>query len=804
MKNKIYNPNPLAKWSDKLDPKYGLAYAQLIVKDWFKGSNGKNGIADDCEYANRRDYIINKRLMARGEQDAKAFKDHMARQEGSEDYLNLDWRIINISGKFCRVVSNGIRDDYYNLDIRANDRHTLLRKKEKMDERRNTMRAMPMLKQVKEKLNLDLIPKGFIPADEKELQLYSEIEDRPKIEIAEEIIIKYIKDTNDFEVLENQKNKDLVEVGISSERTWTDPINGVQFEYVDPEYLVHSYVRRNDFSDAYYYAYIDEITIDDIKRESDFDDDKIRKIANAYMGLNKRYDNTSSCRLEDLLDYKVNVVRYCFKTSKTDVWKANKKDGKVIKAKKRDENYNPPERADYGKISRTKDTWIEGTHILDSEYVYNHKECENIIRDERNKAISPFGVQATDIYKNKLRSFQDDIEPLANQMQYTHLKIQHLQAELKPDLTVINQDALADLSGSGDQKKMWTETLNLLNVKGVVIEKAVDMGEMGIQNKQAARPSASPQGSALAALLNTWAHYYNVIRETTGVNPARDGSLPADALLGVNQMAQLASNTATQHIVDASIRFNKALCEKISSRIHNIFKSKSDGAKKLKEMYERAVGKQNLEALEVMADRHLHDFGFTVNMIPTQRELKEFSEDLSISLQEGLIDVEVKHEAQRIARTNMKLASQYLFYMRGKRRTELMEERAKESQIKSKNDIAAANAARQAEVKAYGIKTQMDLKKESQMAQIEVFKEQGLLQIKEPTEQRKFQQEVFLKQLEVASNFELNKFKEQAKDDRVDKQSTQQSKMIKQRKPDAEAPIDFTNTDIFKDIFRAS
>lgn len=803
MKNKIYSPDPLASWKDKLSPEYGLAYVQSIVKDWFAGSNGSIGISEDCGYATRRNYIINKRRVARGEQNEKLFKDHMARQEGDLSYHNLDWTIINIPGKFCRVVSNGIKDDYYNLDIRANDRHTLLNKKKKMEERRNTMRAMPMLQQVKQELGLDLIPKGFIPKDEKELQLYSEIEDRPKIEIAEEIMIDYIKKTNNHDFVEEQKNKDLVECGISGHRTWTDPVNGVQFEYVDPEYLVHSYVRRNDFSDAYYYGYVDYITIDDLKRESGFDEKTMREIAGAYMGMNKRQDNYNTCNFNNLLDLQIIVVRYCFKTSKTDVWKVNKRDNKSIKAKKRDENFDPPERSDYGKLTHTKDTWIEGTYILDSNYVYNHQECENIIRDERNRPVSPFGVVATDIYKNKLRSFLDDIEAAANQMQYTHLKIQHLQAELKPDLIIINQDALVDISGSGDKKQMWRETINLLNVKGVVLEKAVDMGEMGIQNKQAARPAVSQQGSALTALLNTWAHYYNVIRETTGVNPARDGSLPADALLGVNQMAQLASNTATQHIVDASIRFNKKLCETISSRIHRIFKSKDEGAKKLREMYERAVGKENLEALEVMGDRHLHDFGFTVNMVPTQKELKEFSEDLGISLQEGLIDVEVKHEAQRLARVNLKLASQYLFYMRSKKRKELMEERERESRIKSENDIASASAAREQEVQAYGIKLQMDLKKESKLAEIEILKEDALLQIKQPYKEREYEHETFLEQLDVAANFELNRYKEEAKDSRVDKQSTQQSRMIQQRKPDAGQPIDFEKQDIFQQLMRS-
>src|SRR5690606_26597958 len=120
----------------------------------------------------------------------------------------------------------------------------------------------------------------------------------------------------------------------------------------------------------------------------------------------------------------------------------------------------------------------------------------------------------------------------------------------------------------------------------------VDMGEMGVSTKQSVRPAASQQGSALGALLNSWTHYYNLIRETTGVNPARDGSLPHDALLGVNQMAQLASNTATKHIVDAAVNFNKRYYELVSSRVHNIFDSKNPDSEKLKKLYEKAVGIQ--------------------------------------------------------------------------------------------------------------------------------------------------------------------------------------------------------------------
>jgi hypothetical protein len=66
----------------------------------------------------RRNYVRNKRLFVRGEQDTQKYKDHQS-SDGGLDYLNLDWTNINIGYKFCRVVSNGMSDENYRLDIRS-------------------------------------------------------------------------------------------------------------------------------------------------------------------------------------------------------------------------------------------------------------------------------------------------------------------------------------------------------------------------------------------------------------------------------------------------------------------------------------------------------------------------------------------------------------------------------------------------------------------------------------------------------------------------------------------------------------
>lgn len=333
----------------------------------------------------------------------------------------------------------------------------------------------------------------------------------------------------------------------------------------------------------------------------------------------------------------------------------------------------------------------------------------------------------------------------------------------------------------------------------MVFTKRTDMGDMGMKDSPGARSSPTNQGTALAALLNVWAHYYNMIRDITGINPARDGSLSQDALLGVNQMAQMASNTATDHIVRASVDFNKSQCELISSRIHGIFKSKQDGAKRLQEVYIRAVGKHIVDAMEVMGDRHLHDFGFTVEMIPTQEEMADFKADLTLGIQEGTVDVETKAEAIMIARTNIKMATRYLLYKRRKKIKERMEEQNNTIQMQTQSQVESSKAAAQNQIESYGMKIKMDLEYQSGMAQIEALKLQAKQQIEAPVQDKEFQQEVYLKQLEVASNFNLNKFKETEKKLRNDQSGTIQSKLIKQR-IDKSNPIDFENN-VFGNIF---
>lgn len=784
-------PDPLAPDFEKRQDAYGVKIAKYISQEWFNG-----GISNSaCNFLTRREWIRNKRLFVRAKGDIGEYKKLFASSVGELEYINLDWTIINLPQKFCKIVSNGIQDRYYNLDIRAFDSTAIKLKQNRLDAFKTAMYAKPMLEKAKDVLGIDLVPKGFIPEDEEELSLYMEIKDRPRIEIAEEIMINYVKKTSDWDSLEKDKNNDLVEIGIAVCQVYTDKNDGVSIRYIDPESYGHSRVRKNNFKDKTYDFYVDTITINDVKRESGFDDLKLREIAVSASTTNTIFPemNYKTCDMNSVLDLRIHVMRFAYKTSKTIAYKksVNKK-GQVTKISRREDEFNSSDNTSEFKAAKVLDTWYEGNFIVGTEDIYGYQECENLVRDDQNKAQSPFITVATNIYDNELHSFLGDIEPMCKQLQRQHLKIQQLVAELKPDLIQIDLDQLADLgSGEGDAKKdTWREALNLLSAKGVIISQRIDMGDEGIKDGAGARPVANSQGSALTPLLNTWAFYYNLIRDVTGINPARDGSLPADALLGVNQMAQLASNTATQHIVDAATYFNKRVAEVISSRLHSIFKYDNSGY--LKRIYENAVGKQHVDAIEVLADRSLHEFGFSVEMVPAQKELEDLAVDLGLAMKEGTIDVEDKMEAQRIARTNIKLANEYLKYRRRKRIKQRLEEQAILAQEKSQNDIASAQAAVQAKTNAYAMQKQIDLDFEQKVSAIRLNELQQKQQIEAPEKAVEFQQDVYLEKMKSFTKMDMDKYKEDAKDERLNRQATQNSKMITQRKNDT-GPIDFEN-----------
>ncbi len=783
-------PDPLAPDSEKRSKEYGLTVAHAIANDWFNGLD----ITQDCTYYNRKEWIRKMRLESRGKGDIGYDRDIISRDEMQLDFMNMDWRDLNTLGKFVNIVVNGNNEDLFQVDVSAIDQLTNKIRQEYREQLEADMHSFKMLQNARRILGIDLTPKGFVPDDEEELDLHMELDYKPIPEVIEELLIKYVKKINNWHNIKQKVNYDFVESGLGAVRCYTDKIDGIKLKYVNIENLVHSYVTMNDFSDAHYFGEVESITLAELQRTSDLSEKDIRIIAEKYAGVQSEHQkglmwgyNYENGDFNRVLGFNVNICHFTFKTAKTIVYKKNKTKHGTLKMTEKDETFEQ-KRSDFERVDNTYETWYEGSHIIGTDYIYNYRESENIVEDEMQRASSNFIVRATDLYENTLHSFVEDCLPIKSQMQRVHLKIQQLVAELRPDPIELDLDMLAELD-SGEQGKEWDwrQALALFNAKGIYFSTRANLGEDGMKDRPAVRHAPQAQSSQLPALLNAWAHYYNLLREITGINPFRDGTQPSDALVGVQQMAVMASNTATEYIVKASMDLTKTVSERISSRLSDIYKHSN-----LKEKYTNAIGRKKIEYREYLKDRHLHDFGFTLSIIPTEAELMEFRQSLEIALKEQSIDVEVKIQAEAIAQQNIKQALMYMSYKRRKALKKRRDEELENIQVQAQANARSAQQAEQLKMQSEQLKAQLEIEKEQAKSLIRVKERQAMIQVETPNQEKEWTFELYKEQLKAQTSLQNERFKEAQKTFRQDRNNSQASRMIDQRNNDS-APIDFQN-----------
>ena len=205
-------PDPLAPFSEKKTDEYGLKCGKLIESEWFNGRVLSTG--NGCEYYNRRDYIRNKRLFVRGENDLGYYKNFLSPDTENLDWENLDWTPANWPEKYARIVSNGISDEFYTVNIKSVDSRTAIEQGKKKETLKTFMVGKELMASFKKELGIDMTPQMEVPEDDEGLDLHMDLRERPRIEIYEQLAIKTILELNDWDYIEKQKNRVLTDVGI--------------------------------------------------------------------------------------------------------------------------------------------------------------------------------------------------------------------------------------------------------------------------------------------------------------------------------------------------------------------------------------------------------------------------------------------------------------------------------------------------------------------------------------------------------------------------------------------------------------
>jgi hypothetical protein len=280
----------------------------------------------------------------------------------------------------------------------------------------------------------------------------------------------------------------------------------------------------------------------------------------------------------------------------------------------------------------------------------------------------------------------------------------------------------------------------------------------------------------ISSLISTYNYYLQMIRDVTGLNEARDGSMPdKNALVGLQKLAAANSNTATRHILQSSLYLITKTAEAISLRISDVLEYSPT-----RDSFISSIGRFNVGTLENIKNMHLHDFGIFIELSPDEEEKQRLENNIQQSLAKDQIYLEDAIDIREVK--NLKLANQ-LLKVRRRKKLELDQQR-QQANIKAQADANSQNTQ---------VAAQMEIQKNEAITGQKV----QLIQIENDLEMQKMMQEKELKKELMKYEFDLNmalknketdlftdkeKYKEDRKDERTRIQASQQSKLIEQRK----------------------
>lgn len=783
-------PDHLAPDETKNTEEFGLQMAQAISYEWFrKPTNGGN-----CLYYDQRELYHNLRLYARGEQDTKLYKDLLSGND-DETYTAFDWRPIQVAPKFVKLIVNQMSERLFDIKAEATDRYSTDMKNSYRNALQTMMIARPIMEEAQNVLGIDMFPEGFknYPHTQEEIDLHMQLEYKPAIEIACEEAIKFTLDLNDYPETQSKVIEDLVVLGKGGVKHFTDTSKGISVEYLDPALTVHSFARKRDFTDVYYYGEVQRITINELKRQANgkFNDEQLRQIAAQSSEFFRYQNNTnegSNINSDDFAGMMVDVLFFTFKSTNTISFKKKGISNGGFKMMPKESTFSKGKYAEgYDAVKKTIDVWYEGALVLGTQFIYNYKLCENMIRPEGllSRTVSNYIMYAPELYQNRTRSTLQRIIPYIDQMQQIHIKIQQTIAKARTNGVYIDVAGLNEIDmGDGNSLtpleliKIYDQTGNIIGTS-VTAEGDYNYGKTPITELR----NGGPAG--VESYINTYNHYLNLVRDAIGVPQGADASTPhPDMLVGVQQQLALNSNTALRHILDSSLTISQNLGKGLVLRLKDIFKYSN-----LKQVYINAIGKINVEVLKALENYHLHDLGINIELKPDFKEQQDLENNINNAIAKGLIDVDDVIDIRAIK--NLKLANQLLKVRKAKK---IAEERAhQKDMIKTQGDsqIQAAQAASQAKQQELSMTAQAELaianaKRDAKIAEIEAEKNAKLELM-----DKEFHYNMVLKGIEDSQAQAMVNTVEDRKDARQDKQNTQQS-AIQEQKMKGTGALDFS------------
>jgi len=786
--SKDYFPKQTVSDEYKNSAEYGLKVGKAIENEWFQTGGVNN------KYHQTKDRFHKLRSYARGEQSIQKYKDELS-INGDLSYLNLDWKPVPIIPKFVDIVVNGMSQRVFDIRAYSQDKFGVDKRTKYMEDILKDMKSIPFTQMAAQRgvdVRSSEMETQDLPANEDELSLHMQLNYKQGIEIAEEEAINCLMDGNNYDLIRGRVIYDLTVLGLGAAKTSYSKSTGVTIDYVDPAKLVYSYTESPYFDDIYYVGEVKTIPINELVKEfPDLTIEELKHIQDSKPEHELNFNQTYTHKGKDDSG-KIQVLYFNYKTFNNEVYKVKKTSSGGVKAILKNDKFDPPKdlQGDFQKLEKAVEVLYEGAIVLGTNKLLHWGLAKNMLRPKSDytKVKMNYSIVAPRMYKGKIESLVSRTTGFADMIQLTHLKLQQVMSRMIPDGIYLDADGLAEIDLGNGTNYNPQEALNMFFQTGSVIGRSMTAdGDMNPGRVPIQEIASGNGGAKMQSLIQTYNYYLQMIRDTTGLNEARDGSMPdKNALVGIQKIAAANSNVATRHILDSSLFLTSEIAEALSLRISDVIEYSPT-----KDAFVQKIGAFNVGVLKELKDLHIHDFGIFIELQPDEEEKQLLENNIQMALQQQSINLEDAIDIREVR--NLKLANQ-LLKVRRKKKQELDQQMQQQNiEAQSQANQQAAQAAAQSEVQKQQALAQTEMQLEMQKSELKKQEMASEVDFKKQLMQLEFHYNMQLKAKESEGLADRESVREDRKDKRTKLQASQQSQLIEQRAGGGE-PVDFESS----------
>ena len=783
-------PSVLDPYEDKITKKFGAAVGSAITTEWFH-----RGSANACRFYTTQAEFVERRMYASGEVNMKKYYPKLG-TNGDVSLLNLSAKSITPIPKIVDLVVNGMCDRGYSIEASAIDPISQDNKQNYRKRIQDDMNSKPIIQAAKEKLGIDIgsMPVDQLPQSNDELDLHMQMEWKPSCEMSVQIAIKSVFEENMFDLtIDRLIKRDLVVDGAACIENRFHPAKGIVLDRIDFKDMVYSQTKDPYFRDCFYKGCMKRVLISDVFLEfpdlRNAENDDISKQLIGQAAWWNQYQGVSTA-----LKGHAYLLYFTYKTTKEEYNKIKEKSNGEKIVSPADANFDESklkkgQKNDFKRISKVEEVMFEGVMILGTNILLKWELAKSMARpnSDKQKVCEQYNMIAPNFEEGKIVSPVSKMMPIVDNLNVIELKAEQILQGITPDGIAIDLDAIAQIEFADGSKSDHNTQLNMYLQKGSFFYRSSTLGGEYNNAQQPFKEIRTGDSiNKLTALRNESLNYLTQLTDIIGLNKATDASTPdKDSLVGIQKLAALNSNLATRHILKGAGYITLKTAETALYRVQDILKYYPS----LREGLIRKIGATTVEDISYIGDLYLSDFALILNLEQDDEEKALLDQDLTMAIEKGYITLADKYKVKNIK--IFKQAIAYLALVIEKASKKQQENEATKFKQQADENIRASQQAEQFKQQTAQMLAQLEQQKQQAIAQGEIEKEKARGEQDRLTEQLKGQNAIQLQYIVNSGAIQKNDAIEAKKDERLDKQATAQSEMIKQRHSEGE-PIDFT------------